>query len=103
VAAQDGYRGFACTDDKLQCIISTEVFAPAQKPNQPYKPSGLGFAGNGRRANEEGNTVGAMIADFKERAGRDGSYDWSKLQLLWQHLVDCCTNSAGITFTPAAR
>lgn len=43
------------------------------------------------------------VADFKERAGRDGSYDWSKLQLLWQHLVDCCTNSASITFTPAAR
>lgn len=43
------------------------------------------------------------VADFKERAGRDGIYDWSKLQLLWQHLVDCCTNSAGITFTPAAR
>lgn len=44
-----------------------------------------------------------FVADFKERAGRDGSYDWSKLQFLWQHLVNCCTNSAGITFIPAAR
>ncbi|NHR07909.1 hypothetical protein HA052_22200 [Chromobacterium haemolyticum] len=30
------------------------------------------------------------VADFK-RTGRNSNYDWSKLQLLWQHLVDCCT------------
>ncbi|MGB4928132.1 MAG: HEPN/Toprim-associated domain-containing protein [Giesbergeria sp.] len=43
------------------------------------------------------------VADFKERALRDGSYDWSKLRLLWQHLVGCCTSAAKFVTIPAAR
>jgi len=43
------------------------------------------------------------VADFKKRAGRDDTYDWSKLQLLWQHLVNCCTASARFSTIPAIR